>query len=62
MVAHNILKQCAFVIKFALATTSHGYILGVHMNKHTLLNKTMPIPAHLIILRLQQVSIFREIV
>lgn len=33
MVAHNILKQCAFVIKFALATTSHGYILGVHMNK-----------------------------
>ena len=24
--------------KFALAIASHGYILGAHMNEHTLLN------------------------
>ena len=39
---HNINKQCAFIqIGYALAMTSHGYILGVHMNECTMLNNIM---------------------
>ena len=29
------------VFEFALAKASHGYILGAHMNEHTLLNNVM---------------------
>ena len=29
------------LIEYALAATSHGYILGTHMNEHRLLNNVM---------------------
>jgi hypothetical protein len=38
---HRMLQLMQIKFEFALVAASHGYILGVHMTKHTLLNNVM---------------------
>ena len=41
IVAVVIVITTLFSSKYALVAASHGYILGAHMNKHTLLSNVM---------------------